>query len=153
MGASTGELMTASDEEVESVVSNGQRVIAVHAEDQMIMMDNFKSILGNSNDVGMHCVWRSPESCLSATKRVVDLARKHKRRVHILHITTEQEMSYLSKNKDVASVELLANHLTLFAPDCYETLGTLAQQNPPIREKYHQDALWQAQINLFFMIL
>ena len=56
-------------------------------------------------------------------------------------------MSYLSKNKDVASVELLANHLTLFAPDCYETLGTLAQQNPPIREKYHQDALWQALNN------
>ena len=86
MGASTGDLMTATDEEVESVVSNGQRVIAVHAEDQMIMMKNFKDILGDSNDVSMHCKWRSPESCLSATKRVVSLARKHNRRVHILHI-------------------------------------------------------------------
>ncbi len=144
MGASTGDLMTATDEEVESVVSNGRRVIAVHAEDQMIMMENMKRILGKSNDVGMHCKWRSPESCLSATTRVVSLARKHKRRVHILHITTSDEMDFLSKNKDVASVELLANHLTLHAPDCYERLGTLAQQNPPIREKKHQDALWQA---------
>ena len=117
MGASTGDLMTATDEEVESVVSNGQRVIAVHAEDQMIMMENFKSILGDSNDVGMHCKWRSPESCLSATKRVVTLARKHKSRVHILHITTEQEMEFLSKNKDVASVEFLLIILTLFAPE------------------------------------
>ncbi len=56
-------------------------------------------------------------------------------------------MEFLSKNKDVASVELLANHLTLHAPECYETMGTLAQQNPPIREKYHQDALWEALNN------
>ena len=144
MGASTGDLMTASDEEVESVVANGQRVIAVHAEDQMIMMENQKCILGDSKDVAMHCKWRSPESCLSATKRVVTLAKKYNRRVHILHITTEQEMDFLSKNKDVASVELLANHLSLHAPECYERLGTLAQQNPPIREKKHQDALWRA---------
>ena len=144
MGASTGDLVTATDEEVESVVSNGRRVIAVHAEDQMIMDQNQNSILGDSQDVGMHCKWRSPESCLSATTRVVNLARKHNRRVHILHITTEEEMEFLSKNKDVASVELLANHLTLHAPECYEKLGTLAQQNPPIREKKHQDALWAA---------
>ena len=144
MGASTGDLMTATDEEVESVVANGQRVIAVHAEDQMIMMENQKNILGNSHDVSMHCNWRSPESCLSATQRVVALARKHNRRVHILHITTEQEMDFLSQNKDVASVELLANHLSLHAPECYERLGTLAQQNPPIREKHHQEALWKA---------
>ena len=147
MGASTGDLMTASDEEVESVVANGQRVIAVHAEDQMIMMENQKSILGDSKDVAMHCKWRSPESCLSATKRVVSLARKHNRRVHILHITTKEEMEFLSKNKDVASVELLANHLTLHAPECYEKMGTLAQQNPPIREKHHQDSLWRALNN------
>ena len=147
MGASTGDLMTATDEEVESVVSNGGRVIAVHAEDQMIMMNNFESILGSSKDVALHCKWRSPESCLSATKRVVNLARKHKRRVHILHITTREEMEFLSKNKDVASVELLANHLTLNAPECYENLGTLAQQNPPIREKHHQEALWNALNN------
>ena len=144
MGASTGDLVTATDEEVESVVLNGRRVIAVHAEDQMIMDQNQNSILGDSQDVGMHCKWRSPESCLSATMRVVNLARKHNRRVHILHITTEQEMEFLSKNKDVASVELLANHLTLHAPECYERLGTLAQQNPPIRERKHQDALWAA---------
>jgi len=81
---------------------------------------------------------------LSATTRVVELAKKHKRRVHILHITTTEEMDYLKKNKEYASVEVLANHLSLHAPECYERLGTLAQQNPPIREKHHQDALWKA---------
>jgi dihydroorotase len=147
MGASTGELMTASDEEVESVLSNGKRVVAVHAEDQYIMQENMKTILKNQTDVSLHSVWRSPESCFSATKRVVTIAKKYSRRVHILHITTSEEIDFLRKNKDVASVELLVNHLTLHAPECYETLGTLAQQNPPIREKHHQDALWKALID------
>ncbi len=144
MGASTGELMTASDEEVESVLSHGKRVVAVHAEDQYIMQENMKTILKDQKDVSLHSVWRSPESCLSATKRVVAIAKKYNRRVHVLHITTSEEMDFLKNNKDVASVELLANHLTLHAPDCYEKLGSLAQQNPPIREKHHQDALWKA---------
>ena len=144
VGASTGDLITPSDEEIEAVISNGKRVIAVHAEDQYMMDKNKKEILGDSTDVSMHCIWRSPESCLSATTRVVELAKKHKRRVHILHITTSEEMDYLKKNKEYASVEVLANHLSLHAPECYERLGTLAQQNPPIREKHHQDALWQA---------
>jgi len=144
MGASTGELMTASDKEVESVLSHGKRVVAVHAEDQYIMQENMKTILKDQTDVSLHSVWRSPESCLSATKRVVAIAKKYNRRVHVLHITTSEEMDFLKNNKDVASVELLANHLTLYAPDCYEKLGSLAQQNPPIREKHHQDALWKA---------
>ena len=144
VGASTGDLITPSDEEIEAVISNGRRVIAVHAEDQYMMDKNKKEILGDSTDVSMHCIWRSPESCLSATTRVVELAKKHKRRVHILHITTSEEMDYLKKNKEYASVEVLANHLSLHAPECYERLGTLAQQNPPIREKHHQDSLWRA---------
>ena len=144
MGASTGDLMTATDEEVESVVSNGRRVIAVHAEDQMIMMENMKNILGDSNDVGMHCKWRNVESALNATRRVVTLGKKHNRHIHVLHITTADEMDFLRDNKDTATVEVLPNHLTMHAPECYEELGTLAQQNPPIREKEHQDALWRA---------
>ena len=144
IGASTGDLITPSDEEIEAVISNGKRVIAVHAEDQYIMDRNKKEILGSSTDVSMHNIWRSPESCLSATRRVVEIAKKYKRRVHILHITTAEEMEYLKMNKDVASVEVLANHLSFSAPECYERLGTLVQQNPPIREKHHQDALWRA---------
>ena len=144
MGASTGDLLSASDEEIESVLSHGKRVVAVHAEDQYIMEENKEIILGDSNDVSLHNEWRSPESCLSATTRLVNIAKKHGRRVHILHITTSEEMDFLRDNKDIASVELLANHLTLHAPDCYERLGTHAQQNPPIRELHHQEALWKA---------
>ena len=144
MGASNGDLLSATDEEIDAIVANGKRVIAVHAEDESIMNENKVTILGDSNDVAMHYKWRSEESCLSATKRIVSIAKKYSRKVHILHITTAQEMAFLKANKDIASAEVLANHLTLHAPDCYDMFGTLAQQNPPIREKHHQDALWAA---------
>ena len=144
MGASTGNLLSATDEEIELIVKNGTRVIAVHAEDEHIMNANKETILGASNDVAMHNKWRSVESCLSATKRIVALASKHNRRIHILHLTTKDEMAFLRNHKSIASAEVLANHLTLHAPECYELYGTLAQQNPPIREKDHQDALWEA---------
>ena len=144
MGASNGDLLSATDEEIDAIVANGKRVIAVHAEDESIMNENKVTILGDSNDVAMHYKWRSEESCLNATKRIVTIAKKYSRKVHILHITTAQEMAFLKANKDIASAEVLANHLTLHAPDCYDMYGTLAQQNPPIREKHHQDALWAA---------
>lgn len=144
MGASNGDLLSATDEEIDAIVANGKRVIAVHAEDESIMNENKVTILGDSNDVAMHYKWRSEESCLNATKRIVSIAKKYSRKVHILHITTAQEMAFLKANKDIASAEVLANHLTLYAPDCYDMFGTLAQQNPPIREKHHQDALWAA---------
>ena len=147
MGSSTGDLLTATDEDIAAVLENGRRIVAVHAEDEMIMNENKATILKNSSDPAMHHVWRSVESCVSATSRLLSLARKAGRKVHILHVTTAQEMEILKNNKDIASVEVLPNHLSLFAPDCYGELGALAQQNPPIREKEHQEALWKAVAN------
>ncbi len=144
MGASTGNLLSSSDEEISAILQHGKRVVAVHAEDEMIMNQNKVDILGNQTDVRLHSKWRSSESCISATNRLLALAGRAKRRVHVLHITTKEEMDILSQHKDIASVEVLPNHLTLHAPDCYERLSSKAQQNPPIREKEHQNALWHA---------
>ena len=144
MGSSTGSLLSARDEEVDAILRNGRRIVAVHAEDEMIMAENKKTILGGSNDVALHPAWRSVESSLSAVTRLVNLARKYKRRVHVLHVTSAEEIEFLAKNRDIATMEVLPNHLTLCAPECYERLGTKAQQNPPIREKSHRDALWKA---------
>lgn len=144
MGSSTGSLLTETDEVIEAVLAHGKRVVAVHAEDEAMMRENKVKILGDSTDPAMHPVWRSVESCISATTRLMDIARKTGRRVHVLHISTAEEMEILAANRDIATVEVLGNHLTLHAPECYETRGTHAQQNPPIREKHHQDALWKA---------
>jgi dihydroorotase len=64
--------------------------------------------------------------------------------VHVLHVTTKQEVEFLSAHKNIATIEVLPQHLTLSAPECYEKLGNFAQQNPPIRDKSHQAALWKA---------
>lgn len=153
MGSSTGDLLSAGDDEVAAVLSNGRRVVACHAEDEMMMEENKKTILKDSNDVRLHPVWRSVESCVSATTRLLRIARQYGRRVHVLHISTADEMEILKDHRDIASVEVLANHLTLSAPDCYERFGNHAQQNPPIREKHHQDALWRAIDNRLVDIL
>ncbi|HEY8189127.1 MAG TPA: dihydroorotase, partial [Micavibrio sp.] len=144
MGSSTGDLLCATDEEVSAVLSHGRRIVAVHAEDESMMIENKARILGDSTDVRLHPAWRSVESCVSATTRLIRLARTVGRRVHVLHVSTADEMDILKDHRDIVSVEVLANHLTLHAPDCYERLGSRAQQNPPIREKHHQDALWKA---------
>jgi dihydroorotase len=141
MGSSTGDLLASSDDEIESILKNGNRIVAVHAEDEYILNENKDTLL---RDVTSHPIWRSVDSCVSATNRIIKLAKKCGRKVHILHISTSDEMSILQSHRDIASVEVLPNHLTLSAPECYEKMGTLAQQNPPIREKHHQDALWKA---------
>ncbi len=148
MGSSTGSLLTSEDDAIEAVLKNGRRIVAVHAEDEQIMAENKAAMLDVLDeadlDVSLHPKWRSAASSANAVRRVVDIARKTGRRIHVLHITCAEELEILRENKDLVTVEVLPNHLTLFAPDCYDTLGSKAQQNPPIREKNHQEALWRA---------
>jgi dihydroorotase len=73
---------------------------------------------------------------------LVRLAGKHRRRVHVLHISTAEEMAFLSQHRDWASVEVTPHHLTLVAPDCYRRLGTYAQMNPPVRDLPHRKRIW-----------
>ncbi|AGH96988.1 dihydroorotase [Micavibrio aeruginosavorus] len=153
MGSSTGDLLCAEDDHIENILRHGKRVVAAHAEDEAMMNANKGTLLGDSHDVRLHPVWRSVESCVSATTRLIRLARKTGRRVHILHISTAEELEIIKDHKDIVSCEVLPNHLSMAAPDCYERLGTRAQQNPPIREQRHQDALWAAVNNGLIDIL
>ena len=90
---------------------------------------------------------RDAQTALIATTRAVALAHKTNRPIHLLHVTTADEMAFLQDHKDIATIETTPQHLTLFSPDCYDRLSTLAQMNPPIRDKSHQEALWQAIAN------
>jgi dihydroorotase len=143
MGSSTGSLLVPEDEHVYNVLSHGQRRVAVHAEDEARLIER-RHLADEAAHPRAHPIWRDEEVCLRATTRLLAQARKARRRVHVLHVTTAQEMAFLAKNKDIATVEVLPQHLTLSAPECYERLGTYAQMNPPIREKHHQEALWEA---------
>lgn len=142
MGSSTGNLLVPDDAHIRDVLAHGRRRLAVHAEDE----DRLNARKGERKpgDPRSHPVWRDAEAALLATQRVVKLARDTHRRVHILHVSTGDEMAFLRTNKDIATVETTPNHLTLIAPECYERLGTYAQMNPPVRDRAHFDAIWQA---------
>jgi dihydroorotase len=143
MGASTGSLLIEDDETLFEVLKHGRRRVAVHAEDEARMRERV-GIAREGGDPRFHPEWRDVETARRATERLLRLARRAGRRVHVLHVTTAEEMPLLAAHKDIATVEVTPQHLTLSAPDCYERLGTLAQMNPPIREARHREALWRA---------
>lgn len=144
MGASTGTLLVPDDPTLDRILAHGMRRMAVHCEDEERM--NARKHLGQVPGATphLHPVMRDVDSALIATQRLIRLARKHGRRVHVLHVTTEEEMAFLVDHKDIATVEATPQHLTLSAPDCYDRLGTFAQMNPPIREARHREGLWRA---------
>jgi dihydroorotase len=140
MGASTGSLLVDDDNALARVLASGTRRVAIHAEDETRM--NARKIYAVEGDPSSHPVWRDDESALIATKRIIALARKARRRIHILHITTPAELEYIAQNKDIATCEVTPQHLTLAGEDAYPRLGTYAQMNPPIRSGAHRDGLW-----------
>lgn len=143
MGSSTGDLLVAEDQHLASVLRTGRKMISVHCEDEEILIKR-KSIATENPTPLSHPEWRNVDSALNATKRIVNLARSAGRRIHTLHITTQEELEFLKNNKDVATVEILPQHMYFSAPSCYEKLGSFAQMNPPIRDQRHQNAIKQA---------
>ena len=146
MGSSTGNLLVEEDEHLEKILLHSRRRVIVHCEDEKRLRER-KSIAVEGASPLFHPQWRDEETAYLATQRLLKLARKTNRKVHVLHVTTSKEMDLLAQNKDIASVEVLPQHLTLSSPQCYEQLGTKAQMNPPIRELKHQEALWRALKN------
>ncbi|MBM4243389.1 MAG: dihydroorotase [Deltaproteobacteria bacterium] len=144
MGSSTGSLLVDDEAALAEVMRHGRRRIAVHAEDEGRLVERRHFAAAPGAGVGVHPVWRDELSALLATERCLRVARRFGRRVHVLHVTTAEELEVLERHRDVATFEVTPQHLTLAAPDCYERLGTLAQMNPPIRDARHRTALWRA---------
>ena len=140
MGASTGDLLIADDEGVRKVLSNVRRRATFHSEDEYRLVE--RRGLARTGDWTSHPEVRDAESAIRSTRRLVGLAKETGARIHVLHVTTRDEMEYLRFHKDVATVEITPQHLTLAAPEAYERLGAYAQMNPPIRSQEHVDALW-----------
>ena len=141
-GSSTGNLLVAKEDDIEKVISNSDRVVSIHSEDEEII--NLRKKFIKEGDVHSHPEWRNSECAMSSTRRVVKIAERYNKKIHVLHVTTKEEVDFLAMHKKNVSFEITPQHLTLYAPDCYDKLGTLAQMNPPIRKKEHYDRLWTA---------
>jgi dihydroorotase len=140
MGSSTGSLLVADDAGLRAVLKVIRRRASFHAEDEPRL--NERKNLRVEGDARSHPVWRDEGAAFKATQRLVSIAHETGARVHVLHVSTVQEMEFLAGHKDVASVETTPHHLTLEAPDCYERLGPRAQMNPPVRDAVHRIGIW-----------
>jgi len=150
-GSSTGKLLVAKEEDIEKVISNSDRVVSIHSEDEEIL--NLRKKFIKEGNVHSHPEWRNTECAMSSTRRVVKIAERYNKRIHVLHITTREEVDFLAMHKKNVTFEITPQHLTLYAPDCYDKLGTFAQMNPPIRKKEHYDRLWTAVKNSIVDVL
>ena len=140
MGSSTGRLLVADDEGVLAILKKTRRRAAFHSEDEARLTE--RKPLRVAGDPSSHPLWRDEIAALRSTERLVRLARQARAQVHVLHISTTEEMAFLAGAKDVASCEATPHHLTLSAED-YPRLGTRMQMNPPVRGPEHREAIWR----------
>ena len=145
MGASTGTLLVQDDEGIEQVLRHTNRRATFHSEDEYRLAD--RRPLARTGDWTSHPEVRDARSAMSSTERLVRIARALGKRIHVLHVTTAEEIVFLADHKDVATVELTPQHLTLAGPEAYERLKGFAQMNPPIRDAAHRAGLWRGIAN------
>lgn len=145
MGSSTGSLLVDDAAALRAILRGGTRRVAVHCEDESRLNERRALVeLDGPVHPREHPVWRDEQTAFLATQRLLGLAEEAGRRVHVLHVTTAEEMKLLARHKKLATVEVTPQHLTLAAPEAYDRLGTKAQMNPPIRGERHRAALWEA---------
>ncbi len=141
-GSSTGNLLVDKEADIEKVISSSDRIVSIHSEDEDIIKLRKKFI--KKGDVHSHAEWRNVEVAMSSTRRVVKIAERYNKKIHVLHVTTREEVDFLAMHKKNVTFETTPQHLSMYAPDCYDKLGTYAQMNPPLRTKEHYDRLWVA---------
>lgn len=142
MGASTGDLLVADDAGIESVMRNITRRAAFHSEDEERLAE--RRPLAREGDWTSHPEVRDIEAAVKSTKRLMAMAERLGKRVHVLHVTTAEEVDIIGAHKDFATMEVCPQHLTFAGPEVYERLKGLAQMNPPIRDARAREGLWRA---------
>ncbi len=141
-GSSTGDLLVEDADVIARIFASGRRRISIHSEDEARLRE--RAGLRRPNDPSAHPVWRDPEAARRETERLIGLAEAARRRIHILHISTADELPLLAAAKTYVSCEATPHHLTFDGDEAYERLGTKVQMNPPVRGAAHRDAIFDA---------
>ena len=149
MGASTGNLLVDNEESLNLIFRDSPVPIATHCEDTPMIKEaeeNFKARYGENIPMEAHAEIRSREACLKSSQKAVDLANKYKQDLHILHISTADELSLFStkpiEDKHITA-EVCIPHL-YFNSDDYRNKGSLIKCNPSIKLPSDQLALKDA---------
>ena len=143
MGSSTGDLLVEDDDSLRKILKSGNRRAAIHSEDEYRLRERKKLVEVSDVDVSLHPVWRDDQTAIRSTERLLKIAQETNRKIHVLHISTKDEILLLQKHKSFATCEVTPQHLFFHSPECYNDLGTLTQMNRPIRNKGHNIGLWK----------
>ena len=146
MGSSHRALLVSQEEEIEPIFATGDRLIAVHAEDQARILER-RQQFAKITDPAIHSQIQDEQAALNATQLALKLSKKYGRRLHILHLSTGIEAELLRQDKpEWVTAEVTPQHL-LLNTETYAKVGTLAQMNPPLRSPENNDILWQALLD------
>lgn len=146
MGSMHGDLLMDDAANLEAVFAKGDRLIAVHAEDQVRINQRRQEFAGVT-DIAVHSQIQDNQAALLATQLAVKLSKKYQRRLHILHLSTGEEAEFLRQEKPSwVTAEVTPQHL-LLNTSAYETIGSFAQMNPPLRSPRDNEILWQALLD------
>jgi dihydroorotase len=140
-GSSTGDLLVEDEGALTAILTLTSRRAAFHSELESRLRT--RKHLQEPGNPASHSVWRDATAALQCTQQLVRLAEEAGKPIHILHVSTAEEMAFLADHKALVSVEVTPQHLTLTAEEAYAALGTRAQMNPPLRSAEHQAALWR----------
>ncbi|MDO5036311.1 MAG: dihydroorotase [Porphyromonas sp.] len=149
MGSSTGNMLVDSEESLRAIFQNSPKIIAVHSESEPIIQENikrYKEQYGEDPDLKWHPYIRSREACYESSVRAVALAKETGARLHILHISTKEELELLSPDSETPLAEkqitgeVCVHHLW-FDDEDYDRLGTRIKWNPAIKQKADKEAL------------
>lgn len=142
IGSSTGDLLVDSQEALERIFAETSLPITAHCEDEATVRANAERFAG-IHDVAIHSQIRDRNAAIIATRRALDLAKRHKHRFHVLHVSTREETEIVRDHENLITAEACPHHLLLNTDD-YGRLGTLAQMNPSLKTATDNEALWNA---------
>ncbi len=153
MGSSTGNMLVDNPTTLEDLFSKCPMLIATHCEDETTVRSNlaiFKEKYGASMPIKYHPEIRNVEACLLSSTLATDLAKKHNTRLHILHISTKEELKLFSNKKPLSekriTSEVCVHHLYFDATQ-YDSMGTKIKCNPAIKEPSHKKELFKALLD------
>ncbi|MFV0505829.1 MAG: dihydroorotase [Bacteroidales bacterium] len=153
MGSSTGNMLVNDDKALEQIFEHSPCLIATHCEDEALIeakKEEYKAKYGNNIPVKYHPEIRNAEACYKSSSKAIALAKKHRSRLHVLHLTTAMEMKQFANNKDLEdkliTAEVCVHHLRYSDKD-YDVLGSKIKCNPAVKSADDREALWEALID------
>lgn len=151
IGSSTGDLLVDNQDDLERIFAETTLPLTAHCEDESTVRSNAERLAGTT-DVADHSRIRDHAAAMVATRRAIDLAKRHQHRFHVLHMSTGAETELLADHGGLITAEVCPHHL-FFNVDDYARLGSLVQMNPSIKTRADNQQLWQALIDGLIQVI